>query len=161
MARLHSGHEPNQTLERNLNKVRQILKAKGEQVWTISKDSTILEGLKLMAEKQIGSLPVLEGEQVVGIFTERDYARRVGPDRRKPEETRIEEVMTRELITVDPDQTVNDCMILMTENHIRHLPVMDQGRLVGIISVGDVVKDIIEELEFHVEQLRSYIIGLR
>jgi CBS domain-containing protein len=144
-----------------MNKVRQILKAKGEQVWTISKDSTILEGLKLMAEKQIGSLPVLEGEQVVGIFTERDYARRVGPDRRKPEETRIEEVMTRELITVDPDQTVNDCMMLMTENHIRHLPVMDEGRLVGIISVGDVVKDIIEELEFHVEQLKSYITGLR
>jgi CBS domain-containing protein len=144
-----------------MNKVRQILKAKGEQVWTISKDSTILDGLKLMAEKQIGSLPVLEGEQVVGIFTERDFARRVGPDRRKPEETRIEEVMTRELITVDPDQTVNDCLMLMTENHIRHLPVMDEGRLVGIISVGDVVKDIIEELEFHVEQLKSYITGLR
>ena len=144
-----------------MNKVRQILKAKGEQVWTISKDSTILDGLKLMAEKRIGSLPVLEGGQVVGIFTERDYARRVGPDRRKPEETRIEEVMTRELITVDPNQTVNDCMVLMTENHIRHLSVIDEGRLVGIISVGDVVKDIIEELEFHVEQLKSYITGLR
>ena len=144
-----------------MNKVRQILKARSGQVWTISKDSTILDGLKLMAEKQIGSLPVLEGEQVVGIFTERDFARRVGPDRRKPEETRIEEVMTRELITVDPDQTVNDCLMLMTENHIRHLPVMDEGRLVGIISVGDVVKDIIEELEFHVEQLKSYITGLR
>jgi len=144
-----------------MNKVRQLLKAKGEQVWTISKDSTILDGLKLMAEKRIGSLPVLEGGQVVGIFTERDYARRVGPDRRQPEETRIEEVMTRELITVDPNQTVNDCMMLMTENHIRHLPVMDEGRLVGIISVGDVVKDIIEELEFHVEQLKSYITGLR
>ena len=144
-----------------MNKVRQLLKAKGEQVWTISKDSTILDGLKLMAEKRIGSLPVLEGEQVVGIFTERDFARRVGSDCRKPEETRIEEVMTRELITVDPDQTVNDCLMLMTENHIRHLPVMDEGRLVGIISVGDVVKDIIEELEFHVEQLKSYITGLR
>jgi CBS domain-containing protein len=144
-----------------MNKVRQLLKAKGEQVWTISKDATILDGLTLMAEKRIGSLPVLDGEQVVGIFTERDYARRVGPDRRKPEESRIEEVMSRELITVDPDQTVNDCLVLMTENHIRHLPVMDEGRLVGIISVGDVVKDIIEELEFHVEQLKSYITGLR
>lgn len=114
-----------------------------------------------MAEKRVGSLPVLEGGQVVGIFTERDYARRVRPDRRKPEGTCIEEVMTRELITVDPNQTVNDCMTLMTENHIRHLPVMDEGRLVGIISVGDVVKDIIEELEFHVEQLKGYITGLR
>jgi CBS domain-containing protein len=144
-----------------MNKVQQLLKAKGEQVWTISKDSTVLEGLELMAEKRVGSLPVLEGGQVVGIGTERDYARRVGPDRRKPEGTCIEEVMTRELITVDPNQTVNDCMTLMTENHIRHLPVMDEGRLVGIISVGDVVKDIIEELEFHVEQLKGYITGLR
>jgi len=144
-----------------MNKVQQLLKAKGEQVWTISKDSTVLEGLELMAEKRVGSLPVLEGGQVVGIFTERDYARRVGPDRRKPEGTCIEEVMMRELITVDPNQTVNDCMTLMTENHIRHLPVMDEGRLVGIISVGDVVKDIIEELEFHVEQLKGYITGLR
>ena len=144
-----------------MNKVRQLLKAKGEQVWTISKDSTVLESLELMAEKRIGSLLVLEGGQVIGIFTERDYARRVGPDRLRPEETRIEEVMTRELITVDPNQTVNDCMVLMTDNHIRHLPVMDEGRLVGIISVGDVVKDMIEELEFHVEQLKSYITGLR
>jgi CBS domain-containing protein len=144
-----------------MNPVRHLLKAKGEQVWTISKDATVLDGLKLMAEKRIGSLPVLDGGQVVGIFTERDYARRVGPGRGKPEETRIEEIMTRDLITVDPSQTVNECMILMTENHIRHLPVMDEGRLVGIISVGDVVKDIIEELEFHVEQLTSYITGLR
>jgi CBS domain-containing protein len=144
-----------------MNKVRQLLEAKGRHVWTISKDSTVFDGLKLMAEKQIGSLVVIEDGQVAGIFTERDYARRVGPDRRKPEETCIEEVMTRDLITVDPSQTVNDCMVLMTENHIRHLPVMDEGRLVGIISVGDVVKDIIEELEFHVEQLKSYITGLR
>jgi len=144
-----------------MNKVRQILNAKGRHVWTISKDSTVFDGLKLMTEKLIGSLVVLEEGQVAGIFTERDYARRVGPERRNPEETRIEEVMTRELITVDPNQTVNECMVLMTENHIRHLPVLDEGRLVGIISVGDVVKDIIEELEFHVQQLQSYITGLR
>jgi len=144
-----------------MNQVRQLLKAKGRHVWTISKDSTVLDSLKLMAEKQIGGLVVIEDDQVAGIFTERDYARRVGPARRKPEETRIEEVMTRELITVNPTQTVNECMVLMTDNHIRHLPVLDEGRLVGIISVGDVVKDMIEELEFHVEQLKSYITGLR
>ena len=108
-----------------MNKVRQILNAKGRHVWTISKDSTVFDGLKLMTEKLIGSLVVLEEGQVAGIFTERDYARRVGPERRNPEETRIEEVMTRELITVDPNQTVNECMVLMTENHIRHLPVLD------------------------------------
>ena len=144
-----------------MNTVRQLLKTKGRHVWTISKDSTVLDSLKLMAEKQIGGLVVIEDDQVAGIFTERDYARRVGPARRKPEETRIEEVMTRELITVNPTQTVNECMVLMTDNHIRHLPVLDEGRLVGIISVGDVVKDMIEELEFHVEQLKSYITGLR
>ena len=144
-----------------MNKVKQILKAKDNHVWTISKHSTVFDGLKLMAEKKIGSLMVIEDGQVAGIFTERDYARKVGPERRNPEETRIEEVMTRELITIDLNQTVKECMVLMTDNHIRHLPVMDDGRLVGIISAGDVVKDIIEELEFHVEQLTSYITGLR
>lgn len=144
-----------------MNQVRRLLEAKGRHVWTISKDATVFDGLKLMGEKHIGSLVVVEGEQVVGIFTERDYARRVGPHGKRPEETPVAEVMTRDLITVAPNQTVNECMILMTDNHIRHLPVMDQGRLVGIISVGDVVKDVIEELEFHVEQLKSYITGLR
>jgi CBS domain-containing protein len=144
-----------------MNTVRQLLKVKGEHVWTISKEATVLDSLELMAEKRIGSLVIIEDGQVVGIFTERDYARKVGPERRNPEETRIEEVMTRELITIDLNQTVNECMLLMTDNNIRHLPVMEDGRLVGIISVGDVVKDIIEELEFHVEQLKSYITGLR
>ena len=144
-----------------MNKVQQLLKAKGNQVWTTSKGATVLEVLELMKEKGIGSLVVLDGEQVVGIFTERDYARKVGPGRMKPEETRVEEVMTRDLITVTPNQTVRECMVLMTNNHIRHLPVMDKGRLVGIISIGDVVKDVIEELEFLVEQLTKYITGLR
>jgi CBS domain-containing protein len=144
-----------------MNKVRQLLKVKGEHVWTISKESTVLDSLELMAEKRIGALVVMDDGHIVGIFTERDYARKVGPQRRNPEETRIEEVMTRELITIDLNQTVNECMVLMTENYIRHLPVMEDGRLVGIISVGDVVKDIIEELEFHVKQLTSYINGFR
>jgi CBS domain-containing protein len=144
-----------------MNKVQQLLKAKGNQVWTTSKGSTVLEVLELMKEKGIGSLVVLDGEQVVGIFTERDYAQKVGPGRMKPEETRVEEVMTRDLITVTPNQTVRECMVLMTNNYIRHLPVMDKGRLIGIISIGDVVKDIIEELEFLVEQLTKYITGLR
>lgn len=144
-----------------MNTVRQLLKGKGSHVWTISKESTVLQGLELMAEKKIGSLVVIEDGQVIGIFTERDFARRVGPERKNPEETRIEEVMTRDVISVDVDQPVNECMVLMADNHIRHLPVMEDGRLVGIISVGDVVKDIIEELEFHVEQLTKYITGLR
>ena len=144
-----------------MNTVRQLLKAKGDQVYTLSKDSTVLDGLERMAEKQIGALPILDGEQLVGIFTERDYARKVGRDHKRPEGIQVEQVMTRELITVDLNKTVRECMVLMTNNHIRHLPVIDQGRLVGIISVGDVVKDIIEELEFHVEQLKNYITGFR
>ena len=89
------------------------------------------------------------------------FHKKVGVERKNPDETLIEEVMTRELITVNLNQTVNECMVLMTENYVRHLPVMADGRLVGIISVGDVVKDIIGELEFHVEQLTKYITGLR
>ena len=144
-----------------MNKVRQLLKVKGEHVWTISKESTVFDSLKLMAEKRIGSLVVIEEGRVIGIFTERDFARKVGPDPRKSVEICIEEVMTRDLITISPNQTVKECMVLMTDNHIRHLPVMDKGQLVGMISVGDVVKDMIEELEFHVKQLTSYITGLR
>jgi len=144
-----------------MNRVRQLLKDKGDQVWTISGGSTVLDGLKLMVEKRIGSVLILDGEKLIGIFTERDYSQKFGPEPRKPETTLLEDVMTRELITVNLDQTVKECMVLMTENHIRHLPVINEGRLVGIISVGDVVKDVIEELEFHVEQLKNYIAGLR
>lgn len=144
-----------------MNPVKRLLKTKGEHVWTISKKSTIVEGLELMAEKHIGSLVVVEDGDVIGIFTERDFSRKVGPEGKNPENTLIEEVMTRELITVSPDQLINECLVLMTDNHIRHLPVMEGKRLVGIVSVSDVLIDIIEELEFHVTQLTNYITGLR
>lgn len=144
-----------------MNTVHHLLKMKGSQVWQIAPGASVLDGLKLMAEKGTGSLLVVEGEQVVGIFTERDYARKVGFDGRKPDEFRIAEVMTPNLILIRPDQTVRDCMQIMTDSKIRHLPVMEDGRLVGIISIGDVVKDMIDELEFHVEQLSKYIAGLR
>jgi CBS domain-containing protein len=147
--------------EREMNKVRQLLNAKGYDVWTISKDATILEALKIMSDKKIGSLIVLNDEEVVGIFTERDHARKVGLMNRKPEEACVHEVMTVELIKVTPDHSVNECMELMTEKRVRHLPVFEDGRLAGIISIGDVVKDIIEELQFLVTQLEKYIAGLR
>ena len=144
-----------------MNKIRQLLKVKGNQVWTIAKDSTVLAALELMAEKQIGSLLVLDQGELAGIFTERDFARKVGAKALKPEETLIAEVMTKELVTVKPSQGVKECMALMTEKRIRHLPVMEEGRVVGLISIGDVVKDLIEEMEFHVKQLHNYITGLR
>jgi CBS domain-containing protein len=144
-----------------MNKVRQLLGVKGKQVYTISKDATVMDGLALMAEKRIGALLVMEGEKLIGIFTERDLARRVSLIGKLPEKTHIGEVMTRELITIDADQSVNECMSLMTEKRIRHLPVMDDGQLVGLISIGDIVKDVVEELEHLVKQLQDYITGSR
>lgn len=144
-----------------MNKVWQILKVKGNQVWTISKDSTVLEALNLLVEKQIGSLMVMDGENIAGIFTERDYVRRVGVKGIRPETIRVDEVMTKELIPISLNQSVMECMELMTEKRIRHLPVFEDGRLVGLLSIGDVVKDIIEELQFMLDQLEKYITGLR
>jgi CBS domain-containing protein len=144
-----------------VNKVWQILKNKSSQVWTISQNATVLDALKLLAEKQIGALIVMDGEKVVGIFSERDHARKGVLIGKLPEVTKIAEVMTRDLITVNPDQSVNECMALMTERHIRHLPVFEGDKLVGLISIGDVVKDMIEELEFMVNQLEKYITGVR
>jgi CBS domain-containing protein len=144
-----------------MNQVWQILRAKGNDVWTISKDSTVLDALKLLAEKQIGSLVVMDGNTLAGIFSERDFARKVGMTGRPPEAVRVQEVMSGNVTTVGPNQSVQDCMELMTEKHIRHLPVIEDGQLVGILSIGDIVKDIIEELQLMVEQLENYITGLR
>lgn len=144
-----------------MNTVAQILKAKGESVWTISPEAPVLDALKVLAEHKVGSVLVMSGASLVGIFTERDFAYRMGVYAKDPSQTRIEDVMTRELVTVDPRQSVRVCMALMTEHHIRHLPVVDGGRLVGIVSIGDVVKDMIDELQFMVVQLEKYIYGLR
>ncbi len=144
-----------------MNKVKHMLKIKGSRVWKVSSDATVLDALKLMAEKQIGAVIVMDGDRVAGIFSERDFARKVGLREQSPHSVRVSEVMTTDLITVSPDSSVNDCMALMTEKRIRHLPVIEDGRLVGVISIGDVVKDIIEELQFMVKQLENYITGLR
>jgi CBS domain-containing protein len=144
-----------------MNTVGKILKTKGETVWTISKDALVSDALKIFVEKRVGAVVVMEGEKIAGIFTERDMAQRVGFFGISPGSVRIGEVMTKKVITVKPSQSVNDCMALMTENHFRHLPVVKNGRLVGILSIGDIVKDIIEELQFMVEQLENYIKGMR
>lgn len=144
-----------------MNTIRQILRMKGKQVWKISKNATVLEALKLMAEKGVSSVVVMDGNQIAGIFTERDFARKVGLYEIKPSEIKVGDVMTGDLITITQDATVSDCMRIMTEKRIRHLPVVEDGQLVGIISIGDVVKDLIDELQFMVEQLENYIRGLR
>jgi CBS domain-containing protein len=144
-----------------MNKVMQILRAKGNHVWTISRDATVLEALRLMAEKQTGSVIVMDGDQMAGIFTERDFARRVGLSELKPSAVKVSDVMTCELITVSLSDSINQCMEYMTAKRIRHLPVIEDGRLTGIVSIGDVVKDMIEELQFMVKQLENYITGFR
>ena len=144
-----------------MNTVGKILKAKGSTVWTVSKDAPVSEALKIFVEKRISSVITMDGEKVAGIFTERDFAHKVGLSGKDPVAVKLEEVMTKDLIMVNPSQSVNVCMTLMTEKRIRHLPVFDDGRLVGIVSIGDVLKDMIEELQFMITQLENYIKGLR
>jgi CBS domain-containing protein len=144
-----------------MNKVKRILKLKGHRVWKISQEASVLDALKLMAEKQTGAVIVTDGDKIAGIFTERDFARKVGVHDTLPSAVKVRDVMTSTLITVIPEDTVNHCMALFTDHHIRHLPVMENDHLVGIVSIGDVVKDIIDELQFAVKQLESYITNFR
>ncbi|RMF35512.1 MAG: CBS domain-containing protein [Chloroflexi bacterium] len=137
--------------------VRQVLQAKGWAVWSISPETTMYEALQLMAEKNVGALVVLDEGRLVGIFTERDYARKVALQGRSCTDTLVREVMTPRVIYVHPDQTVEDCMGVMTKHHIRHLPVLEGGKLVGLISIRDVIEALLAEREFLIEQLESYI----
>jgi CBS domain-containing protein len=139
--------------------VSQLLQTKGSQVWSIGPEALVIDALKLMAEKGIGALVVLEAGQVVGIVSERDYARKVSLLGKSSKTTPVREIMTEKVVFVRPEQTVADCMALMTNKRIRHLPVMDNDRLMGVISIGDVVKAVISEQEFMIEQLENYIIG--
>jgi len=143
-----------------MTSVIQILRAKPEQtVHTIAPTAMVFDALKLMAEKNIGALVVTEGANVVGIITERDYARKVILMARSSKETPVREIMTSTVMYVRPDQTSQECMTLMTEKRLRHLPVMDGGKLIGLVSIGDLVKDIISEQRFIIEQLEHYITG--
>jgi CBS domain-containing protein len=142
--------------------VAAILKSKRDPaVYRIAPTATVFDALKLMADKEIGALLVMEGDAVVGIFTERDYARKVALMARSSKETLVRDVMTAPVMYVRPDQTSEECMALMTENRLRHLPVIEDGRLIGLISIGDLVKDIISEQRFIIEQLEHYIVGDR
>ena len=139
--------------------VRDILRGKGKQIWWISPGATVFDALELMAEKNVGALVVLDGEKITGIFSERDYARKVILKGKASKETAVEEIMTSEVISVRPGQSVEECMALMTDKRIRHLPVLEREKLVGLISIGDVVKAIISDKEFIIKQLEKYIMG--
>lgn len=142
--------------------VAEVLRGKQSQtVYTISPTASVYDALVLMAEKGIGALLVMDGGHVVGIVTERDYARKIALMSRLSRETEVREIMTSAVMYVRPSQTSDECMALMTENRLRHLPVMENGQLLGMISIGDLVKGIISEQQFIIEQLEHYITGVR
>jgi CBS domain-containing protein len=137
--------------------VRDVLGRKGRTIWSVGPESTVYEALQLMAEKEIGAVLVIEGGNPVGIFTERDYARQVILKGKTSKDTAVRAVMTVRVVYVRPEQTLDDCMALMTDKHVRHLPVMAERRLEGLVSIGDIVKAVISEKQFIIEQLENYI----
>lgn len=139
--------------------VGQLLDAKGTDTWTISPDASVFEALRMLAEKNIGALVVTEAGKVCGIISERDYARKIILLERDSRDTAVSEIMTSEVWTVTRDQDVSQCMASITEHHIRHLPVVEDEVLVGLVSVGDVVKAVMAEQAFLIEQLEQYITG--
>ena len=142
-----------------MGRVADILARKGHEVYTIQKDASAFEALQALVDQNVGSLVVLDGETIAGIFTERDYLRRVAREGRAPEGTRVHEVMTVCLVCLDPDRSVQDCMAIMTQERVRHLPVLDAGRLAGLVSIGDLVKHLSAEKEVEVRYLTDYIVG--
>jgi CBS domain-containing protein len=140
--------------------IRQILQAKSiNALYSVSSHQTVLAALELMAEKNIGAVLVVDEGKLTGIFSERDYARKVILKGRHSDDTLIEDVMTRQVITIGPEQRLEECMVIMSEKHIRHLPVMEQDELQGIISINDVVAAIIRDQKIRIESLESYISG--
>ena len=142
-----------------MHTVREILQKKGMNVRSVAPDDSVLRALEVMAEHDIGGVVVLDDNKLVGILTERDYARRVVLLGRASRELPVMEIMTKDVVCVTPDRTIEECMALMTEKRVRHLPVLEQNMVVGVISIGDVVKATIAEREFEIAQLQSYISG--
>lgn len=139
--------------------VEQVLEGKQQTLLSVTPDTSVYDAVKLMSDKDVGALLVLEGEQLVGIFSERDYARKVILFGKSSRETTVREIMTEKLICVLPTATINECMAIMTEKRIRHLPVLAGARVMGVISIGDAVKETIADQQLMIEQLESYIMG--
>lgn len=141
--------------------IQQLLEKKGSEVWSTSPDASVYEALQLLAERNIGALVVLQDGELVGVISERDYARKVILHGKTSMKTPVQEIMTEEVITVSPVSTIEEAMALMTDKRIRHLPVVDEEKIVGVVSVGDLVKAIIADQEFTIDQLENYISGIR
>ena len=142
-----------------MTKLQVLLEGKGHDVWSVHPDDTVLDAIKVLAEKDIGALIVIKDDKPVGIFSERDYARNVYLKGKSSPETPVRDVMAAPVICVRPDQSVDECMALMTEKRFRHLPVVDGDELVGMVSIGDLVKSVIAEQQFNIEKLEHYIHG--
>ena len=140
-----------------MKKVRELLENKGTEVWSIAPDASVYDALAVMAEKNIGALPVMDEGTLTGILSERDYTRNVVLQGRTARDTQVRDIMTERPVCVGPEQTVEECMALMTDKRVRHLPVLDDNQVVGIVSIGDAVKAIISEQQFIIEQLELYI----
>jgi CBS domain-containing protein len=140
-----------------MTSLKQVLQGKGHDVWSIGPEDSVYDAMQMMADKDVGALVVMEGDSLVGVFSERDYARKVILRGRSSKDTKVKEIMTSRVAYARPEQSVEECMALMTDKHIRHLPVMDGDKMLGVVSIGDLVKVIIEEQQHVIEQLEQYI----
>ena len=139
--------------------IEQILNNKDKQIWSVEPKASIFEALKIMSDKEIGALLVLEGEKLVGIFSERDYARKVILEGKSSKNTQVGELMTKKVLYTDSEKTIIDCMVIMTNKHVRHLPVIENDKVIGMVTIGDVVNQIISEQEYAIQHLENYITG--
>ena len=137
--------------------VNQLLDSKNKEIFSVAPDAFVIDAIRMMNDRKVGSLLVMEDNKLIGILSERDYTRKVILNNRSSSETMASEIMTSEVKTVTQSQTIDECMIIMSDNHIRHLPVVDNNKTIGILSIMDVVKNIISEKEFIIEQLEHYI----
>ena len=142
-----------------MKRVKDILEVKGQAIYSIAPDASVYDAMKQMADKGIGALLVMESEKLVGVISERDYARKVILLGRSSRSTQVKEIMTSHVLYAQPQQNIDECMAIMTEKRVRHLPVVDAGKVIGVISIGDLVKSIITEQKFIIEQLEKYITG--
>jgi CBS domain-containing protein len=132
---------------------------KGASVWIIPPDATVFEAIQVLAKKNIGALPVMEGDQLIGIFSERDYTRKVALEGKTSQKTKVRDILTSNVATISPNDTVEDAMRLMSERHVRHLPVLEGGKMVGFVSIGDMVNWIISAQTAAINQLEAYVAG--
>jgi len=142
-----------------MRSVRTLLRSKSPRVWYVAPDATVYRALEIMAEKNVGALPVVDGDAILGMFSERDYARGIVLAGKSSRDTPVRELMRSPVLYVRPEQSIDDCMALMTEKRVRHLPVVEGGALTGIVSIGDVVRAIIADQGYEIEQLENYIKG--